>query len=485
MSLRRQFVTVFVGLSAALMAAGGWFAWTATSSALERELDEKLLWVAGAAAATGLQANLVIGLLPGDEWSDRWNYSYHRLIRLLRYVDAAYLFTRDNTVLVSTVDPDSLPIGARLRWLDVYHAELEEAWRLGEATTPLFELNDRYYKYGFVRLEEQPSVMLAVLVRGRYLEGLHEFRRTILLGAIAGALLAALVAGLLAATVTRPLLSLSRAALRIQRGRLDQPIVPEAGRELGMLSRAMERMRAGILQRDEQLRLMLAQVAHEIRNPLGGMELFAAAAAETEDPEERRRLLERVRGEVASLNRIIQDFLSFARPVTTEMRIHDIREPVGEAIDLVRPELEANGGKLTVDLPKEPLPVRADPDQVKRAALNLLQNAADAGKEVRISAAWLNGEVQLTVSDDGPGIPEHLAERVFEPFMSSKEQGAGLGLAIVRRFAEANGGRVELAPSGDSVGKGAEFRVYFQGSEEFVETRSGPALSSSLTKDRS
>jgi signal transduction histidine kinase len=474
MTLRQQFVLVFVGVSAALMAAGGWFAWSATSGALEDELDQKLVWVAGAAAATGLQSSLVIDLLPGQEGSDLWNASYHRLVRLRRYVDAAYLFKRDNTVLVSTGDPDGnpdyLPVGTHLRWLELYREELEQAWTFGEATTPLFELNDRYYKYGFVRLEDS-DVMLGVLMRGAYLEGLYEFRRTILLGSLAGALLAALVAGLLAANVTRPLLSLSRAAVRIQRGRLDRPISPARGRELGMLSRAMERMRVGILQRDEQLRLMLAQVAHEIRNPLGGMELFAAAAAETDDPDEQRRLLGRVRSEVAALNRIIQDFMSFARPVSAEIQIHDVRQPIREAVELMRGELDARGGDLIVDLPEEPLTARADPDQVKRVVLNLLRNASQAGREVHVGAEWFNGEVRITVKDDGPGIPEALRERIFDPFVTDKEQGAGLGLAIVRRVAEANGGRVELAPSGNGGGVGAEFRVYFQGPEDYLDER--------------
>ena len=104
-------------------------------------------------------------------------------------------------------------------------------------------------------------------------------------------------------------------------------------------------MRQGILERDEQLRLMLAQVAHEIRNPLGGLELFASAAADTDDPVERRRLMDRVRSEVAALNAIIDDFLAFARPLSPTREAPDLREPLREAAELARAELrEARRG---------------------------------------------------------------------------------------------------------------------------------------------
>jgi signal transduction histidine kinase len=134
-----------------------------------------------------------------------------------------------------------------------------------------------------------------------------------------------------------------------------------------------------------------------------------------------------------------------------------------------------DGGTLTTTLPDEPLLARADPDHVKRAVLNLLQNAAQAGQHVWLDAWWQNGEAVVSVSDDGPGVREELRERVFEPFVTDREQGAGLGLAIVKRVLESNGARVVLVgPEGTgtpgaparAVGAGAEFRVYFQGSED-------------------
>ncbi len=475
MSLRRKYILVFVGFCLLLTLGGGWLAWRAASGALERELDQKLVWVAGAAAEVGLQANPLLALQPGDENSSLYQPNRERLLRLLTYVDEAHIFRRDNTVIVTTDSPQAYPIGTPLRWLDAYAPELATAWTTGEAVSPLFEGQDgRFYKYGFKRLE-QSDAMLTVLMRADYLAPLSQFRRTLLLGSFGTAILAALIAAMLATNIVRPLERLSRGALKIQRGRWNDSVTVERGDELGRLSRAMERMRVGIVQRDEQLRLMLAQVAHEIRNPLGGLELFATAALEAEDPQERLRLLERVRREVEALNDIINDFLTFSRPLHPEIELHDIRQPLREAADLMELQLTENGGGLSVRLPDEPLMARADPDHVKRAVLNLLQNAGQAGRRVWMDAWWRNGEAVVSVRDDGPGVADNLRDRIFDAFVTDKEQGAGLGLAIVKRVLETNGARVVLVnpevereadePS-DPEAQGAEFRVYFQGSED-------------------
>jgi two-component system OmpR family sensor kinase len=108
-----------------------------------------------------------------------------------------------------------------------------------------------------------------------------------------------------------------------------------------------------------------------------------------------------------------------------------------------------------------------DADHAKRATLNLLRNAAQVA-ELVVLRAWVeHGEVVVSVSDDGPGVPETLKERIFDPFVTDKAQGAGLGLAIVRKVAEANGGRVELTRTGETDGgRGSEFRVYFPSLDE-------------------
>ncbi len=495
MSLRRQYVLVFVAFSVVLTALGGILAYAGTSRALEAELDRKLVQVAGAAADVGLSANLLLSFLPGDEESLTFASEQEKLRRLKRFVEEAYVVRQDGTALVTTLPTDSVRIGELPPELAPHHLEINEAVRNGTAVSDLwgpFE-GDRYFKYGFVRLEHffvpmegsdlsdpEASVpdplqnaVLAVLMPLEFRQPLTDFRRAVMVGSLVAAVCAALIAWFLATTITGPLNRLGRVALRIQRGRMDEPVRTERGGELGRLSRAMERMRVGILHRDEQLRLMLAQVAHEIRNPLGGLELFASAASESEDPQERREFIGKVRDEITALNRIIDDFLTFARPLRPAGDLNDVRGPVWEAVELVEMEMRDGGGELTLELPPEPLLARADLEHVKRVALNLVRNAAQAGKQVLVRCGTFRGEVVIMVRDNGPGIPPGLEDRIFEPFVTDKEQGAGLGLAIVKAVTEANGGRVEVTAGGGSSGVGAEFRVYFRGVEDYPPEEEG------------
>ena len=233
--------------------------------------------------------------------------------------------------------PDSIPIGTSLRFLETHQDELERARTLGFATTSAFVYDRRLFKYAFVQLEQSDAV-LAVLMPADFMQPVARLRRTRLFGSLFAALLAAGLGALLAGGVIEPLERLSRSARRMEEGHMSHPVAPEPGLEVGQLARAMERMREALVERDEQLRLMVAQVAHEIRNPLGGLELFAAAASETDDPVERRRLIARIRREVNELNGIIGEFLVFARPLRPTQETVDLRGP---ELRLLRGELEA------------------------------------------------------------------------------------------------------------------------------------------------
>ena len=466
MTLRALLVAVFVSFAVVVSFAGGYQTWREASRALESELDRTATSIAGAAVESGLQSSLVAGLEPGMEDVMAFSSVQARLRRLRRYVREAYIVAPDNTSRVSTLPADSVPIGTPLRFLESFAPELEEARSTGNATTPSFTINGELFKWGFAELE-QTDFLLAVLMPADYLAPLDRLRRNLILGSGVATLVAAALAALLSARISEPMERLSRVALRIQRGRMDEPVATEPGVELGRLSRAMERMRGGIQERDERLRLMLAQVAHEIRNPLGGLELFASAAAETEDAEERGRLIGRVRAEVSALNVIIDDFLTFARPMSYGREASDLRLALGDAADLVRAELEERGGTMELTLPDEPLMARVSLEYAKRATLNLLRNAAQVSNAVRLDGRLENGEVVIQVRDDGPGVDPALRDRIFDPFVTDKEQGAGLGLAIVRKVAEAFRGRVELVPPEETDGaRGAEFRIYFPSLED-------------------
>ncbi len=297
-------------------------------------------------------------------------------------------------------------------------------------------------------------------------EALGWLAPTGVLATVFGLVLAAVFGGLLASASTSPLERLARSALRIQRGELGESVDGEGVPEFRRLSGAMDRMRLGILERDEQFRLTLAQVADEIRAPIESLQSLAETAEAAGDPEERAELLERLRVEAGGLQRVVADFMELARPLSARPELHDITPALEEAVEMIRAEQPGPGPMLAVALPPEPLLARVDRRHVRGITLNLLRNAAQAGQRVWLSGEVARGEVVITVRDDGPGVAESIRDRVFEAFVTDREDRTGLGLAIVRRLAEGNGGRVELTPTRDTAGDGAEFRVFFQGADD-------------------
>lgn len=200
---------------------------------------------------------------------------------------------------------------------------------------------------------------------------------------------------------------------------------------------------------------LLASVAHEVRNPLGGIRSLARGLAHRR-PEDAAEL-DLIASEAERLAHLADSLRSVGLPVRTQRRPADPDALVRSALQLCRAQLEHRRVRVEVDLAlAPPHQVLADPDQVRQVVLNLLLNAADAqpsGGVVRLQSRVVGETWRLSVEDEGPGVDPALRPRLFEPFVSGKAKGLGVGLYLSRRLAEANGAALELAKvEGDSAG---------------------------------
>jgi signal transduction histidine kinase len=286
-----------------------------------------------------------------------------------------------------------------------------------------------------------------------------------------GIVVAVVVALLLSIYLTRPLESLGAAARRIARGEHPEP-AQEDGRvarsdEIGALVQAFEHMEQSIRVRLEATQEKLveaerfaamgktsAAIAHELKNTLNGLGM--AVELILEDPANPRvaRLRPQVVAEIARLRDTIDSLLSFSRTPRLSPTDEDLTRVVRRAVDAISDVVADRGAAVEVEAPAA-LPLRCDGHKIQGVVVNLVKNAAEAGRHVNVRVKRDDGHATVEVADDGPGLSEEARAHLFEPFFTTKPNGTGLGLPTSLRYVEAHGGTLEVAPSNG----GALFRM--------------------------
>jgi two-component system sensor histidine kinase PilS (NtrC family) len=207
-----------------------------------------------------------------------------------------------------------------------------------------------------------------------------------------------------------------------------------------------------------------AGLAHEVRNPLAALSGAAQMLSQPVDSgsvpavsAEDQKLIEVIRRETKHLDRLVSDFLAFARPPQPTLADGDLSEIVASTVEAFQTSEQLGGRVLKCELAH--LTARFDSAQMRQVIWNLLRNAVEATEtqgRVAVQVREEGTSVLLEVADDGPGVPVELRDRIFEPFFTTKERGTGLGLALVGRIIGAHSGTIELDATGS---KGTRFVI--------------------------
>ncbi|HEY4103378.1 MAG TPA: ATP-binding protein, partial [Polyangiaceae bacterium] len=283
--------------------------------------------------------------------------------------------------------------------------------------------------------------------------------------------------------IVRPLDAISTAARRVAAGATSFDVAPRGAAEMIGLASSLSEMTAQLradeqrmkgqidelerraqklreaqdrLVRSERLASvgrLAAGLAHEIGNPIAALlgleDLLLEGGL---DPNEQHDFLLRMRKETERINRILRDLLQFARPGEKQELTPargDVAEAIADTAALIAPQKAMRDVTLELAVPEGLPPVALGAEQLVQLVLNLLLNSVDAldgGGRVRVSAERAPRGVRLIVEDNGPGVAATVRERLFEPFVTTKEigKGTGLGLAVCRGLVEAVGGSISL-----------------------------------------
>lgn len=313
------------------------------------------------------------------------------------------------------------------------------------------------------------------------LERMHNLIRDGVLNAVILGLVAAMagfcLADLLTRRIGRPLKELVAGARAVSLGDLTWRASVSSRDEVGELAAAFSTMTRSLqshiedLIRAERLALLgklAAGIAHEVRNPLDAIKGAAQVIKNHVGSDEQASKFTRIiQEEVSSLNRFLTQFLELARPAPLQLSPVDVTGVVREVLALLGPVLFDGAVKVQADLADDLPRVQAESQQIKQVVLNLCLNAIQAmpdGGTLTMSshATSLEGQpgVELRVQDTGPGVSEDVRHQLFEPFVTTKADGSGLGLAVSRSVIERHHGRIWLATE---AGPGTTFCVWLPG----------------------
>jgi nitrogen fixation/metabolism regulation signal transduction histidine kinase len=221
------------------------------------------------------------------------------------------------------------------------------------------------------------------------------------------------------------------------------------------------------------------RLAHEIKNPLTPIQLPAERLehklADKVGESERallRKSVQTIVDQVDAMKRLVNEFRDYARLPAAELKPIDLNQLVGDVLHLYVRDGESGAGphaSVRAELDSACPKILGDAQQLRQVIHNLLQNAQDATegaarREVLIRTQWneSNRRVRLVVQDTGPGFPEHILKRAFEPYVTTKDKGTGLGLAVVKKIADEHGARIDVKNRlEDGVIAGAQVSLSF------------------------
>jgi two-component system, OmpR family, sensor kinase len=286
--------------------------------------------------------------------------------------------------------------------------------------------------------------------------GHTEASRPIFIGALISLLLSGGFGFYFAYLTTARIRRIDEAAREVAEGNFAARIPIEHSGQLGQLARTFNEMQGRLAELDTARKQFIANASHELRTPIFSLGGFLELLEDEEpNPDERAEFLRTMRQQIERLTKLTSDLLNLSQldagGVELDPRDVDLSALAREVVREFGPRADRRGSRLELRTPERPVTAFADPERVRQIIRILLDNAlthTPEGVSVTVTTYSVNRRAELTVSDDGGGIPQRVQKRLFERFYTANPQGgSGLGLAIAREVAQRMQGGMAVSSS--------------------------------------
>lgn len=365
------------------------------------------------------------------------NYFNRYFSENLIYEEEAFIFDFKSNVLIHS-DQDKITPFSDKR-ISLNKTEID-ALDIGNTAASLpFKGNDeKWYMWGFYRLNQ--NYCLAVKVSASKLERVEEFSIFFWYVGLAGIFVTILAGWYTANKISKPVKSLVDFSSKIGKGELNVILEGKTIGELKILFDAMDKMRNGLMKTQKEKEEMLAQIAHEIRNPLGGIELMASLLKEDMLKENKNsEYINKIIKETATLKNLITSYLNFSRPVSANQEWFSLEEIFSDVSTMFAKKLKEKKAEVIFENSLDK--IRFDKNHLRNIIVNLISNSMDSiggSGRIKVSTETTDGKWKINVIDNGKGIPGEWKDKLFTPFFTTKKNGNGLGLAISKKLCEEN-----------------------------------------------
>lgn len=286
--------------------------------------------------------------------------------------------------------------------------------------------------------------------------GHSALKAQILIGGLIAVFVALLAGIYFAGVASHNIGRLQEAARKVADGNFETPIPISAAGQLGSLARTFNEMQRRLAELDSARKQFIANASHELRTPIFSLGGFVELLEEENPSEaERAEFVQMMSEQIGRLTKLTADLLDLSQldagAVAMKRSDFDLSSLAREVSREFGPRADRHGSRLELRTPPQPVLASGDPDRVRQVVRILLDNAlthTPEGTKVTVTAYSANRRAELTVSDDGPGVPRRVQNRIFERFYTADSAGgSGLGLAIARELASRMHGGVTIASS--------------------------------------